>query len=96
MFNINMYTQLEFEGPHFLDIIVNVNFKVVNDGIGPYEFWGQKCNDDKDGNEYISHTVLDNKGNDITSKLDKLDGNYTRIIDAMIETRLPEIDSRDC
>lgn len=34
-----------------IDIDVDVEFDILNDGIGPYEFWGQKCFDK--GKDYL-------------------------------------------
>lgn len=45
---INLETEAH---PDYIDIVVSINYEIENDGIGSYEFWGQKCCDK--GTDYI-------------------------------------------
>jgi len=90
--NTNVYVELEFEGNHFLEVRALADFKLVNDGIGSYEFWGQKGYDSMIVNELQDFSVFDNKDNDITKKLNQF---HLSIIESKIEDELVDMSSED-
>jgi len=47
-----MFLEVELDSrPEPIEISITVEYSVQNDGIGPYEFWGQRCVDK--GRAYI-------------------------------------------
>lgn len=47
---------IDFNGAE-TDFCGQISYTIDNDGIGPYEFWGQKCYDK--GRSYVSEIILE-------------------------------------
>ena len=77
--------ELEFEGDHFLEVTVDIDYSLENDGIGSYEFWGEKGNDIQMCYIADDFKILDAKNNDITSKLDVA---HYKLIEAFVDEHL--------
>lgn len=94
MMKTDIYIELEFESSHLLEVKAMADYEFVNDGIGTYEFWGEKGNDIRMVNLLNDYEVFDAKGNNITSKLSK---HHIKVIENEIDTVLECMDNdSDC
>lgn len=72
------YTTIEIEGE---DVPVEIEYDIIDAGIGPYEFWGAKGYDSQVGPE-ITDIILVNENSEHSSYIDE---NFDKLANMLYE-----------